>query len=251
MLTRISSVHWLLAMLATQALLLSGCGAGSDDVPSASIVSQGGSATDSVPPKHPVDQEPFKLLSNGQIHGREFQSPAQSQQEFFPEVVIKTNMGDIRLKLNGDKSPRTVINFLENYVDSGFYDRTVFHYVESGYMIAGGGYTEALQEKQTQPPIPCEANNGLSNKRGTIAMARHPDFAHSATSQFYINVVDNLSLDHQPTEVDGVNGYCVFGEVIEGMDVVEKISQVPVHDQGDFMNTPVQPVIVETIAHVK
>ena len=251
MLKSITSAQGYFVIFATLALLLPGCGSGSDDLPTASIPSREGPVSNPVAAGGRVDQEPVKLVPFGRSSGQEFQSPAQSQQEFFPVVVIRTNLGDIRVKLNGDKSPRTVINFLENYVDVGFYDGTVFHFVESGYMIAGGGYTSSLEAKPTQPPIPCEANNGLSNKRGTIAMARHPDFAHSATSQFYINVVDNLSLDCQATEGDGLNGYCVFGEVIEGMDIVDKISQVPVHDQGDFMNTPVQRLIVETIARVQ
>ncbi len=251
MLARIISARWVFVLLVVQSVGLTGCSSGDEDTPRASILSAEDSSSHAASSGQQSDAEPVKLVATGQYGGQEFQSPAQAQQEFFPEVVIKTNLGDIRVKLNGDKSPRTVINFLENYVDTGFYDGTVFHYVESGYMVAGGGYTPSLQEKSTQPPIACEANNGLKNRRGTIAMARHPDFAHSATSQFYINVVDNPSLDCQPNEGDMVNGYCVFGEVTEGMDVVDKISQVPVHDQGDFMNTPVDPVVVQTITRVK
>ncbi|MFW6114386.1 MAG: peptidylprolyl isomerase, partial [bacterium] len=100
-------------------------------------------------------------------------------------------------------------------------------------------------------PIPCEADNGLSNQRGTIAMARLPDFANSATSQFFINVVDNPDLDYRPNETDSINGYCVFGEVISGMDVVDQIAQSPVHEKNGLVNTPVQPVIIESVTRTK
>ncbi len=118
-------------------------------------------------------------------------------------------------------------------------------------MIAGGGYSVAMQEKPTEPPIPCEANNQLSNKRGTIAMARHPGFAASATSQFFINLVDNPGLDYKPGDPNGINGYCVFGEVIDGLDVVDRIAQVAVQNKGDFVKTPVQLVVVESITRIK
>ena len=183
--------------------------------------------------------------------GGEFQSSAQTTEELRPEVVMQTNYGTIRMRLDWEKAPRTVANFLYNYVETGFYAQTVIHYVDNGYLIAGGGYTADLQEKPTKPPIPCEANNGLSNRRGTVAMARHPGFAGSATSQFFINLVDNPGLDYRAGHPDGINGYCVFGEVIEGLDVVDKIAQVPVHDKNGMNKTPVQPVVVESVKRVK
>ena len=146
-------------------------------LPSASIPDSASAARNRISPEH-VDIEPVALVPDGQA----FQSPARSQDEFYPEVLIKTSLGDIRVRLNAEKSPRTVDNFLYNYVEEGFYDQTVFHFVEQGYLLAGGGYTPQLEEKPTRTPIPCEANNGLTNRRGTIAMARHPDFIHSATS---------------------------------------------------------------------
>ena len=242
-----STRRQLLVLMAACSLFAAGCGGDKEELPQASIQSDSvaGSATQSVRGK--IDNEPVTLTANGQ----EFQSPARSQDEFFQEVVIKTSVGSIRIRLNAEKAPRTVDNFLYNYVDNGFYDQTVFHYVDQGYMIAGGGYDSDLREKKARTPIPCEANNGLKNNRGTVAMARHPDFANSATSQFFINLVDNPSLDYRPTEDNTVNGYCVFGEVIGGMDVVDKIAAVNVHDRGDFVNTPVQPVIIESIIRVK
>ncbi|MHB8864370.1 MAG: peptidylprolyl isomerase [Pirellulaceae bacterium] len=227
-------------------LLLTGCGKESSSLPSASIPDSSTSLV-SAQGKRKIDIEPVALVPDGQA----FQSPARAQSEFYPEILITTSLGNIRVRLNAEKAPRTVDNFLYNYVEDGFYDQTMFHFVEPGYMLAGGGYTPELQEKPTHTPIPCEANNGLSNRRGTIAMARHPDFIHSATSQFFINLVDNPSLDHRPSDDDAINGYCVFGEVIEGMEVVDRISSVPTHDRQGFVKTPVDPVVIEAISRVK
>ncbi len=243
------SVSWLarwftIAIMASTLQVLVGCGGGGD-VPTTSIPNASNATTQHGSSSHHKRDEPVTLVAtNG-----EFQSPARSEEELHPEVLIKTNLGTIRVRLNWEKAPRTVANFLYNYVETRFYDQTVFHYVDNGYMIAAGGYAVGLQEKQTQPPIPCEANNGLSNKRGAIAMARHPGYANSATSQFFINLVDNPGLDYQLA--DDMNGYCVFGEVIEGMDVIDKIAQVTVHDQGEMAKTPVQAVIIESVARTK
>jgi cyclophilin family peptidyl-prolyl cis-trans isomerase len=233
----------------TVGLLASGCDTPTGDLPPASIPAldgtPGGGGTSAA--HRQVDNEPLTLIANNQ----EFQSPARAQDEFFPEVELATSLGTIRVRLNAERAPRTVDNFLYNYVDTGFYDQTVFHFVEQGYLIAGGGYSVALQEKPAGTPIPCEANNGLSNRRGTLAMVRQPDFAHSATSQFFINVVDNPALDHVPQPDNTINGYCVFGEVVAGLDVVDRIAAVPVHQQGDFPNTPTTPVVITSISRVR
>jgi peptidyl-prolyl cis-trans isomerase A (cyclophilin A) len=156
------------------------------------------------------------------------------------KVKLQTSMGDIVLELAPDKAPKTVDNFLQ-YVKSGHYEGTVFHRVIGNFMIQGGGMLPDLKEKPTRAPIPLESRNGLSNARGTIAMARTmvPD---SATAQFFINVNDNTFLD-QPNARDG-NGYAVFGKVVSGMDVVEKIRQVPTGDKGPHQNVPLQPVLI-------
>ncbi len=234
-----------LIVVLTIGLFLSGCGRRTGDVPTASMPGTGAApaSTGKSPAHAKLDNEPLTLVANNQ----EFQSPARAQDEFFPEVDVTTTLGDFRIRLNAERSPRTVDNFLYNYVGTGFYDQTVFHYVEQGYLIAAGGYTADLQEKPVGTPIPCEANNGLSNRRGTVAMVRQPDFAPSATSQFFINLGDNPALDASP-QVDGsVAGYCVFGAVIAGLDVVDRIAAVPVHQQGDFPNTPVTPVVITSI----
>ena len=165
-----------------------------------------------------------------------------------PVVIIETSMGTIKAELYPDKAPETVKNFLR-YVDEGFYDGTIFHRVVSNFVIQGGGYDVNLKEKKTRAPIKNEAANGLKNERGTLAMARTsvPD---SATSQFYINVRDNHSLDYRDPSVRGI-GYCVFGKVIEGMDVVDKIRKVPTSTVNGMANVPVTPVVIQSIRRAK
>jgi peptidyl-prolyl cis-trans isomerase A (cyclophilin A) len=156
------------------------------------------------------------------------------------KVKLATGMGDIVVELDAEKAPKTVENFLK-YVKAGHYEGTIFHRVIGTFMIQGGGYKPDLSEKPTRPPIPLESRNGLSNVRGTIAMAR-TNVPASATSQFFINVNDNLGLD-QANSRDG-EGYAVFGKVIEGMDVVDKIKAVPTTASGPHQNLPVAPITI-------
>ncbi len=148
--------------------------------------------------------------------------------EEFPEVVLKTTMGTIRLKLDAKKAPATVDNFLTNYVATGHYDGTIFHYVQPEGMILGGLFDATMTPKSTRTEIQNEANNGLKNKRGTIAMSRDPNFIHSSTCQFFINCTDNSSFDYIGPDDSSSYGYCVFGEVVEGMNVVDAISKAEV-----------------------
>ncbi len=165
-----------------------------------------------------------------------------------PVVVIKTNMGDIYMELYPDKAPLTVKNFL-TYVKEGFYNGTIFHRVVKGFVIQGGGFDKDLNyKKPTHSPIKNESNNGLSNVRGTIAMARTSD-PHSATTQFFINLADNTYLDYGKNPQKW--GYTVFGKIIKGMDVVDEIAEVPVVNIGWMMNVPVKPVIIEKMEIVK
>jgi peptidyl-prolyl cis-trans isomerase A (cyclophilin A) len=156
------------------------------------------------------------------------------------KVRLATSAGDIVLELDAAKAPKSVDNFLQ-YVRAGHYDGTIFHRVMAGFMIQGGGMLPDLSEKPTRAPIPLESRNGLKNLRGTVAMARTmvPD---SATAQFFINVVDNAFLD-QANSRDG-NGYAVFGKVVQGMDVVDRIKAVPVTNSGPYQNVPATPVII-------
>ncbi len=156
-----------------------------------------------------------------------------------PKVRLSTSQGEIVLELYPDKAPRTVENF-QQYVRDKHYDGTVFHRVIDGFMVQGGGFTPDLQQKPTRTPIPLEANNGLRNDRGTIAMARTPR-PDSATAQFFINVVDNSNLN--APRPDG-HGYAVFGKVVSGMDVVDKIRAAPVGDQGMHQNVPRTPITI-------
>ena len=163
-------------------------------------------------------------------------APAQAQQR----VKLATSMGDIVVELDRAKAPKTVDNFLQ-YVQAGHYDGTVFHRVIDNFMIQGGGMNAELKEKPTREPIPLESRNGSKNLRGSLAMARTmvPD---SATAQFFINLKDNAFLD-QANSRDG-NGYAVFGKVVEGMDVVEKIRSVKTGDKGPHQNVPIEPVTI-------
>jgi len=158
-------------------------------------------------------------------------------------VKIATSLGDITVQLDAAKAPKTVDNFVQ-YVKAGHYNGTVFHRVIDGFMIQGGGMTPDLKEKPTRAPIPLESHNGLSNLRGTIAMAR-TNIPDSATSQFFINVKDNNFLDAARSP-DG-NGYAVFGKVVQGLDVVDKIRKVETGQKGPYGDVPVQPVIIKTV----
>jgi peptidyl-prolyl cis-trans isomerase A (cyclophilin A) len=164
-----------------------------------------------------------------------------------PKVIITTNLGKITVELDSAKAPKTVENFLA-YVDAKFYDGTIFHRVIDGFMIQGGGHTKDMQRKTTNAPVVNESKNGLSNARGTIAMARTGD-PHSASSQFFINTVDNArGLDAGKA---GEWGYTVFGKVTEGMDVVDKIAKVKTASMAGNQNVPVDAVIIESIARAQ
>jgi peptidyl-prolyl cis-trans isomerase B (cyclophilin B) len=176
------------------------------------------------------------------------QVPAESPAAGNPVVAITTSFGEITLELFTDRAPVSVANFL-TYLGEGFYEGTVFHRVKKGFMVQGGGYTADLTEKPTHPPIQNEATNGLRNVRGTLAMARRVAL-RSATSQFYINLVDNRVLDHTGYSPDEF-GYAVFGRVLTGMDVVDRIGSVPTRMQGEMEDVPVEPVIIKSVRLVK
>jgi cyclophilin family peptidyl-prolyl cis-trans isomerase len=163
-----------------------------------------------------------------------------------PRVVLETSLGRIVVELQPDRAPKSVDNFLQ-YVNDGFYDGTVFHRVINTFMIQGGGFTPDLAQKATRAPIQNESRNGLKNVRGSVAMAR-TSIPDSATAQFFINVVDNGNLDYP--SFDGV-GYAVFGQVVEGMDVVDKIRAVPTARKGMFENVPVNAVVIKTARLLK
>mgnify|MGYP000344879391 CR=1 FL=1 len=158
-------------------------------------------------------------------------------------VILHTSMGDIKLELNKEKAPVTVENFV-GYVNDGHYNGTVFHRVIDGFMIQGGGFDKDMQQKPTKDPIKNEANNGLKNDLGTIAMARTQD-PHSASAQFFINIKDNDFLNFSAESTQGW-GYAVFGKVVDGMDVVNQIKEVKTGRHGFHQDVPMEPVIIET-----
>lgn len=159
-----------------------------------------------------------------------------------PVVALETSKGTIYIELDAEKAPKTTENFLW-YVDAKFYDGLVFHRVIKDFMIQGGGFTKDMVKKKTKAPIQNEANNGLKNERGTIAMARTPD-PHSGSSQFFINLVDNHGLNFKSKSAQGW-GYCVFGKVVEGMDVVDAIGAVNVASKSGYDDVPATPIVIE------
>lgn len=173
------------------------------------------------------------------------QAPATEPAAGNPVVVVSTTFGDITIELFKDRAPVSVDNFLQ-YVNEGFYGGTIFHRVKPGFMIQGGGFTPEFEEKPTRGPIQNEATNGLRNMRGTVAMARTQQL-RSARAQFYINLVDNRGLDHSgftPSDF----GYAVFGRVLSGMDVVDRIAAVPTKAVGPMEDVPVEPVVIKSVA---
>jgi len=172
------------------------------------------------------------------------QSKDTSAKDANPVVVIQTNLGDIEVELNQEKAPNTVKNFLQ-YVNSDFYSGTIFHRVIKNFMIQGGGFTKDMTQKKTNAPIAIESNNGLKNDKGTIAMARTSD-PNSATSQFFINTKDNSFLNYSAPTAQGY-GYAVFGKVIKGMDVVDKIESVKTASSGYMGDVPVNQIVIEKV----
>ncbi len=160
-------------------------------------------------------------------------------------IVVATNLGSFTVTLDAARAPKTVANFLR-YVDEGHYDSTIFHRVIEGFMIQGGGYSGTYDKKPTQPPVENEADNGLLNQRGTVAMARTGD-PHSATCQFFVSLADNTFLNHK-AKTDRDWGYTVFGKVTAGMDVVDSIARVRTGSQGPFAkDAPMEPVIIQSV----
>ncbi|ACT14877.1 peptidylprolyl isomerase A [Pectobacterium aroidearum] len=167
-------------------------------------------------------------------------SPAFAASDASTRVLLTTSAGNIELSLDNQKAPVSVKNFVE-YVNNGFYNGTTFHRVIPGFMVQGGGFSGEMNQKATNAPIKNEADNGLRNQRGTIAMARTAE-KDSATSQFFINVADNAFLDHGQRDF----GYAVFGKVVKGMEVVDKISQVQTKNVGPYQNVPTTPIVIQS-----
>jgi cyclophilin family peptidyl-prolyl cis-trans isomerase len=188
------------------------------------------------------------LLLSSSVLGQADSSEAQSANPFekeMPTVAIHTSLGRIVVELYEDQAPITAENFL-TYAREGYYEGTIFHRIISNFMIQGGGFDADYSRRETRDPIQNEADNGLSNERGTLAMARTTD-PHSASAQFFINVVDNPALDHRGKASGRTWGYAVFGRVIEGMEVVDEIRFVPTGPNGPHQNAPLEPIVIERV----
>ncbi len=241
MLRSFLSARLVLMLVFPLSLLSLGCGRDAAPPPASIPAAESSSETNSNPT--PGVAEPVLVRADGPSTATPAR-PETAGQRPDPEVVLQTSQGPIRIRLFPAKAPLTVDNFLRNYVDRGFYDQTIIHFVDPDFIIAAGGFGPDLQAASPGAYIANEARNGLKNLRGMVAMARDPQHIDSANSQFFINVVDNPVLDHQGEE-PGEFGYCVFGEVVEGMDVVDRIAAVPVQDQPDFPSTPAEPILIE------
>lgn len=199
-----------------------------------------GESTSSVP----KDPRPGQATGTRPVQAPPLQAPVPTPAPGNPVAVIATSLGDVTVELFQDRAPASVENFLQ-YANEGFFDETIFHRVKPRFMIQGGGFTATLTEKPTRPPIRNEATNGLRNTRGTLGMARRPSL-RSATSQFYINVADNRMLDHTGYSPDEF-GYAVFGRVLSGMDVADRIAAVPTKSTVDMEDVPIEPVIIKSV----
>ena len=207
------------------------------------VIEETATIEEPVPAEKPVTIEQSITAEEPVI--TEKQNPIEKE---YSMVIIKTNKGDIKVKLFDKEAPESVENFLQ-YAKDGHYDGTIFHRVIDGFMIQGGGFTPDMQQKSTRAPIKNEANNGLKNTRGTLAMAR-TQVIDSATSQFFINVKDNDFLNFRDPSVQGY-GYCVFGEVVDGMDVVDAIKSVKTGRSGHFQDVPQETIEILEIAPVE
>jgi cyclophilin family peptidyl-prolyl cis-trans isomerase len=206
------------------------------------LAAAGCSSSTSVPAS--IDGGAAKASPDADLAGRKDESHSS------PRVVVETNLGEFTLQLDRANAPLSVDNFL-SYVKSGHYEGTIFHQATDGFIVLGGGYTTDLKEKPTHTPIRNEAHNGLSNRRGTVAMARHRSSIDSSTSQFFINLADNEALDHKDRTIAEEYGYCVFGKVAEGMEVVDKIGRAPVREAANFEMLPTPHVVIKSISMVR
>lgn len=189
----------------------------------------------------------FAVSLAGGVAAQEKAAESTQEKAGNPMVLMKTNMGSIKIELFEKEAPLTVKNFL-NYVDKKFYEGTTFHRIVPGFVIQGGGFDKDMMKKATLEPIKNEATNGLKNLKGTLSMARTSDI-NSATSQFFVNLKDNAALDHTDVTSRGY-GYAVFGKVVEGMEIVEKIAKAKTTIKAGMKDVPEKPIIIESVTRV-
>lgn len=198
----------------------------------------GCNSKDTTAPTASIGSQPYSAAATSRF-------PTKPEVNLYPKVKVHTSAGEFVVKLDRKLAPLSVDNFLL-YASTGQYNGTIFHQVYDGFILLGGGYDTQFNLRPTEAPVHNEAQNGLRNRRGTIAMARQADAINSATSQFFINLADNTALDHLGDNDDQF-GYCVFGEVVSGMDVIEQISKGKTHDTAQFEKVPLDPIVIESV----
>lgn len=239
---------WQVAPIAFGLLMLIGCGSGSSTpaVPAAIEGSSSGQASDDAPTVTAAAS-----VGNSPFAESRRKLPGATEADLHPKVTFKTSLGDIVVRLDAENAPITVDNFLYSYVNREFYSGTIIHYIDKGTIIMGGGFDTNSQFKEPRAPIQSEADNGLKNKRGTIAMTRSNDFAHTATSQFFFNLKDNPQFDFQSRDSAEAYGYTVFGTVVSGIEVLEKISSTPCTETEISPAQPSQAVVIHSVEVTK
>jgi len=231
------------------AVVVLGCGKSGEETSTTASSEGAASATTSNSVATKATAASPHSLTSATTAASETSPVATESEQGDPIVVLHTSLGNLYVRLFERKAPRSVANFLD-YARTGHYDGSVFHQVEADFVAVGGAFDQKLQKKQVRYSVVNEATNGLKNVRGTLAMARDPGDANSATSMFFVNLADNPKLDHRGMSAEEF-GYCVFGEVIDGLDVLKKLSAVPVKQEGEFANTPVERVVLNTVRRVR
>ncbi|MCE9548623.1 MAG: peptidylprolyl isomerase [Planctomycetia bacterium] len=224
--------RWLLACLAAAGCLIATVGCSKTDSPGVTASVSGASAV------------------GGTSRASATPDATPAQDTMHPLVRIETTLGSVTVELDGERAPITVKNFLW-YANHGHYEKTIFHQVVPGYVAIAGGYGLDQVEKPTHIEIRNEADNGLKNRRGTISMARRPDVVNSSTSQFFFNLSDNANLDQRSRNKPEEFGYCVFGRVTEGQDVLDRISKAPVTNSPKLQSTPATPIVIKSVTRVR
>lgn len=233
------TLGWVAAACGLALLAGTGCGGGDN------------AAAPKASAETPTTPAVAKTTTDASVTPASATTPIVKRPPVDPIIVMHTSAGDIKVQLFIQQAPQTVDNFLRNYVHRGYYDQTIFHHVDKTMMVAAGGFSPDLQAKPTRTPVVNEAATGLKNERGTIAMARDPGVAHSATAQFFFNLVDNPAFDYTGDATDAEFGYCAFGKVIEGLEIVDRIGESAVAPQGDFPAVPSQPIVIQSIDQVQ
>jgi len=240
--------HWAgILLLAGLFLISTGCNSGDDSTGVTASIE----AEQDTPTTEKADAGQTSATNNTGNASIFREPPKMAERELHPEVLFDTSLGEIVVRLDGEKAPSTVYHFLDTYAKRGHYNNTIVHHVEKDMMVVAGGFYADMKPVPDRGEVTSEATNGLKNTRGTIAMARDHAYQHSAVSQFFFNLADNPSLDHVSRDSAEEYGYCVFGEVVKGMEVLEKIGNVSCEEKDIFSKLPVEKVVIREIRQIK